>query len=221
MQFISSKEGKEGVEKMAGEISDALLHGKKVLWLICGGSNIPLAKTTMDVIRARAGGHIQNLCIGQTDERYGPVGHPDSNWQQMIDAGFAFEGAWKLPILLGKPLKETVAEYATKLEEAFFVYDHVVAQFGIGADGHVAGMLPHTGGMAAKELVYGYEAGTFVRVTITPPAFKHIESAYAFAFGVSKHEAVTKLWQKDLTIDEMPCQILKRIPKSYFYSDQL
>ena len=206
---------------MAVEIAEALVAGKRVLWLVCGGSNIPLAAQAMDMVRAQAGGEIGTLTVGQTDERYGDVGHKDSNWQQMIEVEFDFAGVQTMPILTGAPLDETVRAYAKNLAEAFAKNDVVVAQFGIGADGHIAGMLPHTGGLAATELAFGYDSPPFVRITMTPPAFARITSAYAFAFGEPKHDAVTKLWQKDLTIDEMPCQILKRIPESYFYSDQL
>jgi 6-phosphogluconolactonase/glucosamine-6-phosphate isomerase/deaminase len=222
MEFLYSKEGKEGIEKMAGEIATQLNAGQKVLWLICGGSNIPLSAQAEKLIRLRVKEHeLKNLTIGQTDERFGPVGHPDSNWQQMHKAHFNFEGVRILPILSNKSLEETVSDYETTLANAFSNNDIVVAQFGIGADGHVAGMLPHTGGLSASSLVFGYNSPPFVRITITPTAFAHIEFAYSFVFGTSKQDAVRKLWQKDLTIDEMPCQILKRIPESYFYCDQI
>jgi 6-phosphogluconolactonase/glucosamine-6-phosphate isomerase/deaminase len=221
MQYISSSNGAEGVEQMAEKIIDSLLAGKKVLWLICGGSNIPLAKKAMDMVRERAGEKVSNLAIGQTDERFGPVGHKDSNWQQMIDERFDFKDAKTLPILSGEPLKETVRNYAEALGEAFEGNDIVVAQFGIGADGHIAGMLPHTGGIEAKELVFGYEAEPFVRITMTPPAFAYIHAAYAFAFGQSKLEAVDHLQNSDLPLEDEPCQILKTIPECCFYSDKL
>lgn len=221
MQFIESAAGEEGIEKMAQEIADELNAGKRVLWLVCGGSNIPLAKVAMDIIRQKAGDRVAALTVGQTDERFGPVGHKDSNWQQMIEAHFDFAGVQTMPILFNASLAETVRAYAKNLEEAFAKNDVVVAQFGIGADGHIAGMLPHTGGLRAEVLAFSYDSPPFVRISMTPPAFAHVDSAYAFAFGAAKHDAVTKLWQKDLTIDEMPCQILKRVPESYFYSDQL
>ncbi|MES2007127.1 MAG: 6-phosphogluconolactonase [Patescibacteria group bacterium] len=221
MKFIEAADEKQGVEAMAAKITAALLEGKKVLWLICGGSNIPYAKQAMDMVRTRAAAHLHNLTIGQTDERFGPVGHKDSNWQQMQEAHFNFEGTQILPILKDESLEETVRAYAATITRAFEEVDVVVAQFGIGADGHVAGMLPHTGGLEAREFVFGYEAAPFVRITLTPPAFTRIDAAYTFAFGASKRDAVTKLWQKDVTIDEMPCQILKRIEESRFYSDQL
>jgi 6-phosphogluconolactonase/glucosamine-6-phosphate isomerase/deaminase len=222
MEFIQSKDGKEGVEKMAVRLAASLGENLRVLWLICGGSNIPLASEAMTQLR-KSVSHEQLglLTVGQTDERYGPIGHKDSNWKQMEDAQFNFDNVNPMPILLGESLEKTVEEYARRIKNAFEENDIVVAQFGIGADGHVAGMLPGCEAIDESALVGGYVAEPFVRVTLTPPAFEGIDIAYTFAFGDSKHEAVTRLWQKDLTVFEMPCQILKRIPESYFYSDQL
>lgn len=221
MQFIHNTAGTEGVERMAQKISDELLAGKKVLWLICGGSNIPFAKNAMDMIREKAGEKVGNLTVGQTDERYGEVGHKDSNWQQMIEAGFDFSEVTTRPILHGGSGEETVERYAQMLAEDFASNDCVVAQFGIGADGHVAGMLPHTGGLDEEKLAFGYDSAPFVRITMTPPAFAHVECAYAFAFGESKRDAVHNLQTKELPVSEEPCQLLKTIPESYFYSDVL
>lgn len=222
MKFIASHDGREGVEKMANKIAASLGENMKVLWLICGGSNIPLAKEAMDIIRSKVNTEqLGNLTVGQTDERYGSPGHKDSNWKQMEDAGFNFDNTQAAPMLLGESFEETVRDYERRISEAFGESDITIAQFGIGADGHIAGMLPHTGGIEEEKLVFAYESAPFTRVTLTPPAFEHIDVAYTFAFGEGKHDAVTKLWQKDLTVLEMPCQILKRIPESYFYSDQI
>lgn len=207
---------------MAAKLSASLGENLRVLWLICGGSNIPLAAEAMNLVRKTIGvEQLGQLSVGQTDERFGPIGHKDSNWKQMEDTAFNFDNINPMPMLLGESLEKTVEDYARRIKNAFEENDIVVAQFGIGADGHVAGMLPHTTAIDERELVSGYEAEPFVRITLTPPAFDSIDAAYTFAFGASKHEAVTKLWQKDLTIFEMPAQILKRIPESYFYSDQL
>src|SRR3569623_1883328 len=199
MQFIYSEEGEVGVGALAAS----------------------LAKVAMDLVRQETGGKVEARTVGQTDERYGPVGHPDSNWRQMLDAHFNFEGVRTLPILQNKPLQDTVAAYALVLADAFTAHDAVVAQFGIGADGHVAGMLPHTGGIESEELVFGYESAPFVRITMTPPAFLHIDAAYTFAFGEGKREAIHNLQTKELAAIDEPCQLLKKIPESYFYSDQI
>ncbi len=220
MQFIHSTDGHEGVEALAAKLVNELMHGKHILWLICGGSNIPLAKQVMNIVRASAGEQIHNLSIGQTDERFGPVGHKDSNMQQMLEASFNFEGGEWLPILRDLPLEATAQAYAAELMVALGKADVVVGQFGIGADGHVAGMLPHTPGIGASEYVVGYESSPFVRLTMTPPAIAHLAAAYVFAFGDAKRDAIEKLRTQELPLQEEPCQILKTIPECYFYTDQ-
>ena len=37
-----------------------------------------------------------------TDERYGPVGHPDSNWSQLLQKGFDLPQAKLVPVLTGR-----------------------------------------------------------------------------------------------------------------------
>ncbi len=222
MQFVKTVDEKEGVEAMAGELAASLGENLRVLWLICGGSNIPFAAEAMNIIRKTVSTEqLGLLTVGQTDERYGTVGHQDSNWKQMKDAEFNFDNINPMPILLGESLEKTVHEYERRITNAFEENDRVIAQFGIGADGHVAGMLPHTGGIAATEVVYGYDSMPFVRITLTPPAFARIDSAYTFAFGSSKKEAIKKLTSAELPLAEEPCQILKQIPQSFFYSDQI
>jgi len=53
-----------------------------VLWLVPGGSNIPIAVEAMDMIRKEMSGlSLKYLTITLSDERYGSVGHKDSNWK--------------------------------------------------------------------------------------------------------------------------------------------
>ena len=214
------------MEEMAARISGALIQGKKVLWLICGGSNIPTAVEAMKSIKHSVpADKLSLLTVGQTDERYGPIGHPDSNWKQMQDDGFDFDGVRFVPILVGKPLHETVAEYeraiAPIMDDTLASGGLIVGHFGMGADGHIAGMLPHTPAVNDSRAVSGYEGAPFTRVTLTPPSLRKISAAYAFVFGASKRDAVRHLRDQDLSLDEEPAQILKELPDAQLYSDQL
>jgi 6-phosphogluconolactonase/glucosamine-6-phosphate isomerase/deaminase len=209
---------------MAGRIIAALHKGQKVLWLICGGTNIPLAVSAMSLIASECSDpELSALTVGQTDERYGPVGHEDSNWKQMMDSGFQGEKVRQISFLIGKPLPETVATYAKKFDTASSAVANgkglVLAQFGIGQDGHVAGIMPHSPAVSDIALVSGYEGKPYTRLTITPVAMKRIDVAYTFAFGENKRAAAQRLQLEDLPIAEEPCQLLKLIPDSYFYCD--
>jgi 6-phosphogluconolactonase/glucosamine-6-phosphate isomerase/deaminase len=163
------------------------------------------------------------LTVAQTDERYGPVGHPDSNWKQMQDEGFDFEGVRDIPILTGEALQDTVDEYERAIVPIFDEIEQaggmIVGQFGMGTDGHIAGIQPHTPAVNSSRLVSGYEWKPFTRVTLTFPALMKIDAAYVFVFGESKRDAVTKLKAGELPLDEEPAQILKNMREVHFYSD--
>jgi len=211
---------------MAARIALALNAGKRVLWLVCGGSNIPVAVETMDAVRSRVGKEeLSRLTVALTDERYGPVGHKDSNWEQLTERGFDFTGIATAPVLVGRSLDTTVSEYAMRMKElmeaAIASGGLIIGLFGIGVDGHIAGALPGSPALDDPRYVSGYSAQDFVRITLTPVALKKVGVAYAFAFGASKKIALGSLISKDLPIVEQPSQILKSISEAFLCSDQV
>lgn len=230
MQFIKDN-SKVGAQALAGKVVNSLKEGKKVLWLVPGGSNIPIAVEAMDMIRKEMGDlSLKYLTVTLSDERYGSVGHKDSNWKQLEDAGFNFDGVNKIPVLIGKSLEGTVSAYKKgiikAMNEVATSEGLIIGQFGIGADGHIAGILPHSRAAAYLEadhtgkdspLVCAYRSPPFIRITLTPVALNKVSAAYIFAFGSSKREAVERLRGQDLSIAEQPAQILKHLPEAYLY----
>ena len=235
MRYIHIENPNNGIAEMSSRISAVLNFNKPVLWLICGGSNVPVAFDAFQSIKDQVSPKsLKLLTIGQTDERFGPVGHADSNWRQLKEAGFDFDAQTAgnisisiriLPILIGKPLQETVAAYSEAIEAAVANTKRsgglIVALFGIGADGHIAGILPHSPAVNSNGSVCGYEEGRFTRITLTPKTLKRVDLAYAFAFGESKREALESLRDQDLSMDEQPAQILKGLKEAYVYSDEV
>lgn len=194
-----------------------LQEGKAVLWLVPGGSNIPISVAVMAGIPENL---TSQLTIMLTDERYGTVGHADSNTFQLHQAGFDPKKATFLPVLTGAALEETVRAYTEIAQTQFASHQIIVGQFGIGADGHIAGILP--GSPAATEQhawVCGYHALNYTRITLTFPALYHLSAAYAFVYGEAKREALRRL-ETELPLHIQPAQILKAIPKAYLYTDQ-
>jgi 6-phosphogluconolactonase/glucosamine-6-phosphate isomerase/deaminase len=221
MNFIQSKDFTEGSNALAFYVGDLLRSGKKVLWFISGGSNIPIAVKTMSVTRSRVSREcFPNLTVMLTDERYGPTGHADSNWQQLKDSGFDFNGIKSLPVLTGLPLKETTSNYGNNVELAIDEADVIVAQFGIGADGHIAGILSDSPAINDTEGVCGYESKSFTRITLTPWTLNRINRAYVFVFGSSKKEAIVNLRGDALPVNQQPAQVLRNIPEVFIYTDQ-
>ena len=191
-----------------------------MLWLVCGGSNIASIVDTMKAIPADL---TDELTVTLTDERYGPVDHPDSNLRQLYEAGFNPRQARVLPVLeADKSLEQTTGHYQRLAKQAFADSDIVIATFGIGADGHIAGILPDSPAAYEEEQwTAGYNAGNFMRLTLTFPALRHIDIAYALAFGEAKRAALTKLQSTSTTLKDQPAQILKELPEVYLYSDQV
>jgi 6-phosphogluconolactonase/glucosamine-6-phosphate isomerase/deaminase len=220
MQFILTSDWDDGVADLAHRLIKELSNGKRVLWLVSGGSNTRATCKIMDLVQD---GLCRNLTIAPADERFGPEGHSDSNWTQLLQAGLDTKQASVVKVLEGgDSLSSTVNRYQESMKAAFDDNDLVIAQLGIGADGHTAGILP--GSPAAyetEELVTSYKSEPFTRLTLTFPALRRINVAYAFAFGESKLEALTGLKQASQPLQEQPAQILNELPEAYLYNDQI
>jgi 6-phosphogluconolactonase/glucosamine-6-phosphate isomerase/deaminase len=220
INYIQCEDSVVGQDSLANKLCELLNDNKKVLWLICGGSNIATAVKVMDFVQNSVSvENIKNLKVMQTDERYGPIGHKDSNWQQMSDQGFNFKNIEYISILRSLSLDQTIEQYGIDIEKAFGEADIIVAELGIGGDGHIGGILPHTSAVRDTAPVTGYEASPFTRISISFPYFRKIDIAYVFAFGSSKQKAIEDLKNKQLSLDDEPCQILKEMKEVYFYSD--
>ena len=220
MQFILTPDPALGVRDVCAQLLGHLSNQEQVLWLVCGGSSIP---AIVSVMQALPDDLTSNLTIMLTDERYGPVGHADSNWQQLIDQGFDFKQATGLATLQpGLSAAQTVAHYAEVAKRALAKADYTITQFGIGADGHIAGILPNSvASQETEQLAAGYQTDPFLRLTLTFPALKQIDAAYAFVFGENKQPALSRLANEDLSLADQPSQILKQIPLANVYNDQM
>ncbi len=219
MQFLRVTDQDKSTTTLIERLKTELSADKHVLWLVCGGSNIPAAAKVMAALPDEA---TKNLAIFLTDERYGEVNHVDSNAKQLNDAGFQTKQAIFVPMLApGFTLAETQERYSQAVQRAFAHADVIIAQFGIGADGHIAGILPNSKAAQADGWVSAYSAPQYTRVTLTFEALKHISVAFAFVFGETKKHTLQQLRDENLSLVEQPSQILKKLPEAYIYNDQL
>lgn len=222
MQFLKINDQREAGVILAEKIRENIKQNKKVLWLLSGGSNINIAVETLNLLKKDFGESlVENLAVTLMDERYGPVGHADSNWQQLIKDGFDFTLVRSIPVLQNLEPKETVIKFGKNYRDLTAWADVIIGQFGLGGDGHTAGVLPDTIGITDQGTAYFYNSRKFQRITLTLSTLKKINIAYTFAFGESKKDVVFSLQNKDISLSEMPAQILKQIPESYLYSDQI
>src|SRR5436309_2231321 len=118
---------------LAAQLTQLLTAGKHVLWLVAGGSAIEIAVLAGQRLQGTA---LANLTVTLTDERFGPPGHPNSNWQQLVEAGLALPGARLTPVLNGQTQAATAAAWEAALTEALANADYTLALLGIGPDGH-------------------------------------------------------------------------------------
>lgn len=220
MEFIRGENWEAGIDAFAARLQTELNAGKKVLWLTSGGSNI---KASVEIMNRLSNQQTANLVVMPSDERFGEPGHENSNWQQLLQAGFVAKQAKLLPVLQpGQTFETARQDYEAMVSHAFEETNFSIAQLGIGEDGHILGILPHSPAVeAAPALIAAYEGGGYQRLTMTFPAFAKTDEVYAFAFGAGKLSALSDLKDKDLPLAHQPAQALKRMPTVYIYNDQV
>jgi 6-phosphogluconolactonase/glucosamine-6-phosphate isomerase/deaminase len=191
--------------------------GQRVLWLIPGGSAIGVAVAVAQNLQDT---DLRGLTVTLTDERYGPVGHADSNWLQLEQAGFSLPGARLVPVLHGHSIEETTTEFAQHLQEYCQGAAYCLGFFGMGPDGHTAGILPNSPAVAMTDWAASYQGPDFMRVTMTAPAIAALSEAVVYAMGEAKAEPLQRL-QTELSLAEQPAQALKQVPKLTIFNDQI
>lgn len=209
LNIQKNKTDGEIAEQIASAINRELRLGKSVLWFISGGSSIPveilIAQKIKDVQQDK-------LVVTLTDERYGEIDHKESNWFKLKTGGFDIKGAKIIPFLCGKDILNTTSDIIQTLTTELEKAPYKIGLFGVGTDGHTAGILPNSESVKADYLVYSYDAPPFTRITITPKTILNLDEAFIYAIGESKLEVIKKLKLDDLTVEELPAQILKAIP---------
>lgn len=208
-------------ELLAGKLTDTLTSHRRVIWLVPGGSNVPISIAAMNLLDEAM---TEKLVIMQTDERYVPADDPDCNWKQLRDGGFDIKRATAYPVILPEShsLEMTVSRYEETARREFDQADAIIGQFGIGPDGHTAGIKPHSPATVTKTLVSGYQAEDFTRVTLTFPAIRRLSSVVAFAHGDDKRPVFEELaGTTSPPLEDMPAGILHSVGDSTLYNDQI
>ncbi|HEU5004759.1 MAG TPA: 6-phosphogluconolactonase [Candidatus Saccharimonadales bacterium] len=196
-------------------IEEHLENGAKVLWLLSGGSAIPIE---IEVSKKLKDNHkTDNLTALLIDERYGDAGHKDSNYEQLKSSGFDLP---LKPILENKGLEQTVNDYQSELSSLLDQTDFVIALAGLGPDGHTFGIKPHSPSVETERLVIGYEWDDYVRITTTAKLIERIDLLIVYAAGLEKREQLTKL-KSNLPAAEQPAQLLKLGKEVIIFNDQI
>jgi 6-phosphogluconolactonase/glucosamine-6-phosphate isomerase/deaminase len=219
LDFIKNADWQPGIAALRAKLLEHLGAGERVLWLVSGGSNIA---AEVEIMQSLPPELTPYLAVTLTDERYVPVGHADSNWQQLLSAGFDGGQAKLLPVLQeGLSLKVTQDRYEQLLSIAFKESAAVIGQFGMGPDGHIAGILPQSPAVKATDLVASYKGADFKRLTTSFAAIRRCTTAYLFAFGDDKKPVLEKLQAGKASLADQPAQILHELPEVYVCNDQI
>jgi 6-phosphogluconolactonase/glucosamine-6-phosphate isomerase/deaminase len=203
------------IQFIADKINSKLADDQKVLWLLSGGSSIDIEVKVADLLEKNK---LSNLIVTLADERYGPVGHKDSNWQQLIEAGFSLPEAQLKPILHGPGMEETAAAYEKELLHDLENADYSLALAGIGADGHIFGIKAGSPAVETNNLIAAYEWGDYKRITSTYNLIKKINEIVSYVAGEEKHAVLNNL-EHDLSVNEQPAQLLKTLDSVTIFND--
>lgn len=214
MRFIKVAEASEAAKFTANRLASRLVKGERVLWLLSGGSAIAIAVLARQQLKEG----LPNLTVSLVDERYGPPGHVDSNWAQLERAGFDGSDLNARPVLTGDSLESDKGRFAEFLATAATDFDYRLGLFGLGADGHTAGILPGSVAVGSTELVAAYREPDYQRLTVTPSFIPLLDEAILYAVGPDKQRQLEHL-NEDFSLDEQPAQVLKRVKSFTILND--
>jgi len=222
-------------DDLSGRILARLKKNLPVLFLVSGGSTVNIAIEVCRAVLAGYPGKKETLkwlfTISQIDERFGPAGHQDSNWQLLLNHGFQSDLYSVLPILRDNSASReafdaAVSRFNLFLNDAVHKRKHgnlfITGLFGIGPDGHTAGILPETPAssmeLSGSRLAAGYKSALFTRITVAPAFFQYIDYAAVYVSGAEKQQVLESL-QNELPVTEQPAQLLKQTAETVIYTD--
>lgn len=205
--------------RLADALTSALQAHDRVIWLVPGGSNISISVEAARLLDEEL---TCKLVVMQTDERFVALDSNDCNWKQLREAGFDTKQAETFPMLVeGDSRDETAERYSETVLREFIVADYIVGQFGVGSDGHIAGIKPDSPASTSDELVCGYQGEDFERVTLTFPALQQVDEAFGFIFGEAKRPVLEQLLGDIPSLAKFPAGVLRTTPISTVYNDQI
>lgn len=201
-------------QTIADQIND-LTAMRPILLLLSGGSAIEM--------QVKLGQSLNNksaITLSLCDERFGPVGHPDSNWQKLEQAGFDFAGFKDVyPVLKGADLNNTTSDFNAFLQKQLEQKHYLLGIFGMGEDGHTSGVLPGSPAVSAPDFAVNYKADDFIRITTTPAFIAKMNEAYVYAYGAAKQTQIARFAHQQVALSEQPLQVMKQLNKVTFFSD--
>ncbi|MNY47312.1 Glucosamine-6-phosphate isomerases/6-phosphogluconolactonase [compost metagenome] len=121
--------------------------------------------------------------------------------------------------LIGESREETTRQLAVWLQQELTKSDYAIGLFGIGSDGHTAGIKPDSIAVESSDWAAGYAGNDFERITMTFAPIHQLNEVVIQASGQDKQTILKELQEKDIPLNIQPAQILKTVPVATIYSD--
>lgn len=218
MKFVLTENPKKLEDYLVERIDALTASDKTLLLLLPGGSNISVAIYALERIQEP---RRRNITLTLTDERHGEVGHADSNLAQYIQAGIDRLNYNYLPVISGERIEVEAEKFARQIESLIATRDNVLVFTGLGEDGHITGILPHSIGLKSNEYAVYYNGGQYQRITTTLKALEQATEIIIGAYGDSKKPTLTSLRDETLEPGLQPAQALKTMPNVTVFNDQV
>ena len=216
MNLVTETDDNQIVTYLTEVISNRLAEEISVLWLVPGGSAMePATKVLQNLEDVDT----SLLCITLTDERYGRPDHEHENWAQLARLGFTVNSINAYRVLRGETIETTAQDFSDKLQQLYATYEYKIGLFGIGTDGHTAGIKPHSIAATDEDLAVYYTGEDYERVTMTPHAIRKLDEVVAYAHGEEKFSTIQKLLHENIPVEEQPAQCLKWVEHATLFSD--
>lgn len=233
MNIVTNSNKKTVSDVLKNKITEHLIKNEPVLLLASGGSSAPIVAEVLQELKKDQVLIPEKmqllLTVSLIDERFGVEGHLESNWTLLKSLGLEESFATKIPILKSSTntendLKEATDTFIAFLERAVKKQKNLELKifgiFGIGTDGHTAGILPDSPATLEEKskLAVAYKSEIYTRITISPLFFEYIDYAVCWVSGKSKQK-VLQILQTEVPPQIQPAQYLKRCKHCEIYTD--
>lgn len=173
----------------------------------------------------------QRIHLWWGDERFLPEGHPERNEtgarEVLIDhVPIPADQVHPMPADVGQGADEAATAYADELARASrngFAPDFEIVLLGIGPEGHVASLFPHSPALESASTVVGVHGTPKpppTRVSMTLPAIRSARDVWVIAAGCAKAPAVEAAMDPDMSVQELPAAGARGREHTVFWLDR-